>query len=159
MVQAWVSLDPRARWLFHLQSLLRLVLFWVPVSVVACVVLCGFVSMFTAVTVVAVWLFVQFLLAVWLPTFAFERWGYVVRDSDLLVTHGVFFREVVALPTARIQHVDMRQGPLEQWMGLARIQVYTASGMGSDAVIPGLDIDVADALRDRLAQVSGDDGV
>jgi membrane protein YdbS with pleckstrin-like domain len=46
--------------------------------------------------------------------------------------------------------------------GLSRLQVFTASGAGADASIPGLDRAIADALRDRLvakANAERDDGV
>ena len=45
-------------------------------------------------------------------------------------------------------------------MGLARVQVFTASGIGGDGVIPGLALVDAEALRDQLVQLGGgDDGV
>jgi len=145
--------------LFHLSALIRWLVFWLPATAVGVGVAGLWVDGSVALVGGVVWLFCQFMLAVWFPTFSFERWGYQVREADLVVAHGVFFREVIALPTGRIQHVDMKQGPLEQWLGLARLQVYTASGMGADAVIPGLDLEVAERLRDALATVSGDDGV
>ena len=66
---------------------------------------------------------------------------------------------MTSIALTRIQHVDMRQGPLEQWMGLARVQVFTASGMGADGSIPGLKFEQAQRLRDQLLQFEGDDGV
>ena len=71
----------------------------------------------------------------------------------------MLIRSIVAIPTSRIQHVDTRQGPIEQWMGLARLQVHTASGVGGDGMIPGLELPVAEALRDQLVDVDGEDGV
>ena len=44
-------------------------------------------------------------------------------------------------------------------MGLARVQIHTASGLGGDGAIPGLELDVAESLRDQLVEVDGDDGV
>jgi hypothetical protein len=37
--------------------------------------------------------------------------------------------------------------------------VFTASGAGADGVIPGLALEVAQALRDQLVAFEGDDGV
>ena len=76
-----------------------------------------------------------------------------------VIVHGVIVKEVTAIPLSRIQHVDTRQGILEQWFGLARLSIYTASGMGADGFIPGLTSEMADALRDRLVRDDGDDGV
>jgi membrane protein YdbS with pleckstrin-like domain len=103
-----------------------------------------------------------FLEAVWLPALAYAAWGWQVREHDLRVERGVLIRRETSIPLGRIQHVDTRQGPLERLFGLSRLQVFTASGAGADASIPGLDRAIADALRDRLvakANAERDDGV
>lgn len=152
-------LAERARLLFHLQALASLVLFWVPMCGVAAVAWGVAMSWLQGIIGGCVVLFALFLVAVWYPSFAFDRWGYAVTDDEVLVARGVFVRRITAIPTTRIQHVDTRQGPLEQWFGLARVQIHTASGVGGDGVIPGLELAVAEELRDRLVEVEGDDGV
>jgi uncharacterized protein len=152
-------LAPRARLLFYLQAFGRLFFFWVPATVGAGVLLSLFWSMIGGGVLALLWIFLMFLMSVWYPTYAFEHWGYAVRDEELLIARGVFFRSVTAIPICRIQHVDTRQGPLEQWFGLARLQVYTASGLGADGVVPGIELDKAEVLRDSLVKVRGDDGV
>ncbi len=156
----FVPLAERARILFHLQALSSFFFFWIPATTVTSVGAVFFISpLYVAIGAIG-WLFFLFVLALWFPSLSFDRWGYLLRDEDLVITRGVLFRIVAAIPVHRIQHVDTRQGPLEQWMGLARVQIYTASGMGADGVIPGLDVEVAEALRDELVRVAeGDDGV
>lgn len=105
------------------------------------------------------WLLVLLLLTLWMPALAHQRWAYALRGEDLLISRGVLFRVITAIPTQRIQHVDVRQGPLEQWLGLSRVQIHTASGVGADGVIPGLETATAEALRDQLVAATGDDGV
>jgi len=39
------------------------------------------------------------------------------------------------------------------------LQIYTASGMGADGVIPGLEREAAAEMRSQLIAVGGDDGV
>ena len=155
----WLTLAPRARLLFYLQAFSRLLFFWVPTTVGLGFAASLVVSPIYAGAAGVVWLFLLFLAALWIPSLAFDRWSYVVRDEDLLIARGVLVRAITAIPASRIQHVDVRQGPLEQWLGLARIQIHTASGVGADGVIPGLNLDDAEALRDQLVQVSGDGGV
>ena len=87
------------------------------------------------------------------------RWGYLIDGDVLLITWGVWFRHFVAIPLHRIQHVDIHQGPLDQMFGLSRLQIYTASGMGADGFIPGLERETAEELRTLLVAVGGDDGV
>lgn len=156
---AFEALHPRARLLFYLQAFARLLLFWVPVTTVGIVVAASTLSLTVGLVGGLSWLFLQFVLALWLPALAFDRWGYALRGADLLIRRGVIVRSVTAIPLSRIQHVDTRQGPLEQWVGLARVQIHTASGVGGDGAIPGLELETAEALRDRLVEVKGDDGV
>lgn len=98
-------------------------------------------------------------LAVWYPSRAHERWGWALREHDLVISHGVLLRQVVSIPAGRIQHVDVHQGPIERSLGLARLQVYTASGGGADGEIPGLARETADFLREKLVRREADDVV
>jgi len=158
----WNPLAPRARVLFHLQALSSLALAWVPMLGAVVAGLAIWWQVFGALMLGAAVFFVLFVGAVWLPTFQYERWGYLLRDEDLLITSGVLLRRVSAIPTYRIQHVDTQQGPLEQWLGLASVHVHTASGLGGRGTIPGLWVADAESLRDTLIQRSQqaqDDGV
>jgi hypothetical protein len=155
----WMRLDPKARQLFYIQTFSRLVLFWVPVVVTVGVAVVGQVGLALGIGVSFLWFVGLFVSAIWMPSLSYNRWAYALRDGDLLIAEGVFFRSITAIPTQRIQHVDLKQGPLEQWMGLTRVQIYTASGMGADGVIPGMALGLAESLRDQLVSVVGDDGV
>jgi uncharacterized protein len=156
------GLAPGARWLFYLNA-------WLALLPTAALLAGG-------AAVASIWLpwtvagigagvlfFLQFLAALWIPWLSFERWRWELRSDALIVSHGVLFRERTAIPLGRVQHVDVRQGPLETWFGLARIQVHTASGaLGADGMIPGLRLTVAEQLRDALVarvQAEEDDGV
>ena len=88
-----------------------------------------------------------------------RSWGYVEREDDLYITHGVLFRTLVAVPYGRMQLVEVASGPLERAFGLATVTMKTASAE-TNASIPGLAPDEAARLRDRLtelgeAQLSG----
>jgi membrane protein YdbS with pleckstrin-like domain len=79
-----------------------------------------------------------------------RAWGYAERADDLLIRHGVMFRELVVVPYGRMQFVDVKAGPLERAFDIAQVQLHTASA-GTDARIPGLSAAEAGRLRDRLA--------
>jgi hypothetical protein len=79
-----------------------------------------------------------------------RAWGYAERDEDLLVRHGVMWREIVVVPYGRMQYVDVHAGPIERLFRIAGVQLHTASA-ASDARIPGLTPDEAARLRDQLA--------
>ena len=86
----------------------------------------------------------------WLVGRRVRSFGYVERADDLLVTSGVLFRRLVIVPYGRMQLVDLVAGPVDRWMGLAKVKLHTAAAT-TDAGIPGLTPQSAAGLRDRLA--------
>jgi membrane protein YdbS with pleckstrin-like domain len=86
----------------------------------------------------------------WLVRRQVRAWGYAEREDDLLIRRGVMFRSMVVVPYGRMQYVDVQAGPLDRRLGIARVQLHTASA-GTDAAIPGLPPQEAARLRDRLA--------
>ena len=89
------------------------------------------------------------------PPARYRAWGYRLREEDLYLRHGILFRTTTIVPHARIQHVDTRHGPVDRWLGLASVVVFTAGTRGAVITIPALAADTAEALRDRLAALSG----
>ena len=79
-----------------------------------------------------------------------RSWRYAEREDELLVSHGVMFRELVVVPYGRMQFVDVTAGPLERAYGMATVELHTATP-ATDAKIPGLHPDEAGRLRDRLS--------
>ncbi|MFI5690796.1 PH domain-containing protein [Kribbella sp. NPDC051586] len=79
-----------------------------------------------------------------------RSWKYAEREDELLVTHGIMFRELVVVPYGRMQFVDVTAGPLERAYGMATVELHTATP-ATDAKIPGLHPDEAGRLRDRLS--------
>ena len=47
-------------------------------------------------------------------TRSWRSWGYVEREDDLYITHGVMFRSLIAVPYGRMQLVEVESGPLER---------------------------------------------
>lgn len=76
--------------------------------------------------------------------------GYAEREDDLLIRKGLLFVSLTVVPYGRMQYVDVEAGPLDRRLGLATVQLHTASP-GTDAQIPGLPPQEAARLRDRLA--------
>lgn len=81
-----------------------------------------------------------------------HRWE--VTDEAVYTATGWFVREWRVAPMSRIQTVDTKRGPLEQWLGLATVTVATASSSGNIA-IAGLDAAVADRVSRQLAATAG----
>ena len=82
----------------------------------------------------------------------YRSWGYLERADDLVVRHGLLFRQVTVVPYGRMQFIDVSAGPIDRLFGLATVQLHTAAA-ASDARIPGLVQAEADRLRDHLASL------
>ena len=93
------------------------------------------------------------------PSRAYRAWGYRIDDRVLELKSGIVFRVSQLLPLTRLQHVDLRQGPLERHFGLATLALHTAGTREATLRIPGLNYHVAARLRDHLIAVGGDDAV
>ena len=62
---------------------------------------------------------------------------------------GILFRRETNLTYARIQDIHLRSGLLQRWLGLANVQIQTASGSaGPELVIEGFK--EYEAIRDFL---------
>lgn len=86
-----------------------------------------------------------------------RSWGYLEQEDDLLVKGGVMFRRIVVVPYGRMQFVDVQSGPLARSFGFASITLHTAS-TATAATIPGVPIEEANRLRDRLTELGESHG-
>ena len=71
--------------------------------------------------------------------FKFRSLRYHLEDDGVAAEWGVLFRHEISLGYARIQDIHLASNLLERWLGLARIQVQTASGSSeAEMTIEGL---------------------
>lgn len=94
----------------------------------------------------ALWLFLTGI-SLWVTERGYRLMGYAVREHDILFREGIFFRSVVAIPFKRVQHVEVKEGPIERMFGLKTLEVYTAGGQSSDLSISGLQQEEAQRLK------------
>jgi putative membrane protein len=81
--------------------------------------------------------------------FRYRTLRYDVDGEGITMRWGILFRREVSLAYARIQDIQLTSNVLERWLGLARIQLQTASGSSSaEMTIEGI-LDV-EAMRDFL---------
>src|SRR5699024_12755295 len=60
-----------------------------------------------------------------------RSWGYAENADDLLVTGGVMFRRLLAIPYGRMQFVDVKAGPVQRGQGVATVAWHTSSTAAS----------------------------
>lgn len=78
------------------------------------------------------------------------RWR--LGPHGLEIHRGIWWRQEIAVPRDRIQHVDIHQGPLMRRFGLAMLIVHTAGTVDSSIGLEGLHDSVARQLRSLLTQ-------
>jgi membrane protein YdbS with pleckstrin-like domain len=91
---------------------------------------------------------------------------FAVREHDVILRSGVFFRKETVQPISRVQHVERVQGPLDKRFGLAKLKLYSAGTGGLSFAIPGLTEQTALRLqsfilerRREIRDTAGLDGI
>ncbi len=54
------------------------------------------------------------------PRRRWAAWGWALASDEVHVAHGVWTQVHTIVPLARVQHIDVAQGPLERAFGVAR---------------------------------------
>lgn len=143
----WHALPARARWLFALSGAIG-------VAIPAAVALVAFGVWIggdaARIGAAATWLLLV-LLGGWmgLRRYRWTRWR-LDADGFGLQRGRLWFTET-RVPGTRVQHIDLRRGPLERQANLSTLIVHTAGTRDSAVAVPCLDAGDAERLRDRLA--------
>jgi len=78
------------------------------------------------------------------------RWGYAFTERELHVARGWLVRVHTIVPVARVQHIDVSQGPLERGAGIATLRLHTAGTERSLVALPGISAARAEEIRDAI---------
>ena len=97
----------------------------------------------------AVTTLIAFPLTVVILYFRYHTMRYEFGPEGLRMSWGILFRHEVMLNYARIQDIHLRSNAIERAIGLARIEIQTASGSSSSVMtLEGLPD--PEAMRDYL---------
>ncbi len=102
----------------------------------------------TGLVVVLVYTFFRVGVA---PPIWWRVWRYRVTEDQLFIQRGLFVVRRTLIPLVRVQNVDTVQGPIARRFGLSEVAVSTAA---NTTTIPALADDVAEDLRDRIAELA-----
>ncbi len=147
------QLDPRIKTVWRISAIVTTAIVYVCCAVPFMLVGsfaddAGWAWMLVAVeTVLAVLSVVAF--AVVLPPLRYIRWRYQLDPEFLDISQGIIWRKRFVVPFIRVQNTDTQQGPIMRAFHLSSVTVSTAAG---NHQIPGVDIEQADALRDKAAE-------
>jgi membrane protein YdbS with pleckstrin-like domain len=81
--------------------------------------------------------------------FRYHTLRYRFDDEGISASWGILFRREIHLTYKRIQDIHVQRGPVQRWLGIATIEVQTASGSQSaELAVEG--VVEHEALRDFL---------
>jgi uncharacterized protein len=144
----WQPVDPAYKKLLRIHQLIQLLVllgalfffYWILPSEIHV-----FIYGLSAITL----LLFAWLFFIWAPNTA-KRLQYVLRDDDIQLKRGYLYWRHLAISCNRIQHLEVTQGPIERYLGLGCLVVYTAGTMGSDMKLPGLALETAQKMKAQL---------
>lgn len=84
------------------------------------------------------------------PARRWAAWGWMLGADELHVARGVWTKVHTVVPLARVQHIDVAQGPVERAAGVARLVLHTAGSANAVVVLPGVSRATAESLRDTI---------
>jgi putative membrane protein len=76
------------------------------------------------------------------------RWRF--EADELVLRQGWIFRRVRHVPYARVQNVDLAQGPLHRLCRVAEVKIETAGGGAEEAVLKVISLAQYEELRERI---------
>jgi len=153
--QAIKALNRAERPLEKLPALLQVIRLW---SLLAALLPAGLIALPGLVWMPQPWAWAAGLLpllAAWLA------WRYAARyfaayqarwlpEEGVVLNEGVWWRSEIWVPMARLQHLDVSQGPLDRRWGMASLSLHTAGTHDHKTRIHGLPLAQAQALREAL---------
>lgn len=86
---------------------------------------------------------------VFYPRLRYRRWRWQLTELAIELRFGVLVRTQETVPYFRIQQIDIAAGPVDRLLGLASLQVTSASASGS-ATLPGIAAEQAPQVRAEL---------
>ncbi|MEV8212932.1 PH domain-containing protein [Leifsonia sp. NPDC077715] len=66
--------------------------------------------------------------AVWIRPLSWRRTGFRVVDDAIVLRRGFVWRSLAIVPLARLQSLELQQGPLDAALRLAKARFHTVSG-------------------------------
>jgi hypothetical protein len=88
----------------------------------------------------------------WLGLRQFRHVAWRLDEEGIAIRRGRLFQRETRVPATRVQHLDLKRGPLQRRRNLATLIVHTAGTRHSAVTLPHLDAGDAERLRDVLGR-------
>ena len=104
--------------------------------------------LFTAYGVLSVILLMLLLTFIaWFLYVATKAIHYSIRQHDIILKSGVFWKKEVIQPLKRVQHVELTRGPIDERYGLANVRLFSAGTAMSTFRIHGVEHAIAIRIK------------
>lgn len=155
---ALTRLDPNYVWALRVQMLFT----WVPlligalvVEFVAAEVLRGepdlaFLAAVPQGALSGAVMLIALILLIFVPQRRYNARGFDMGADRLRVVRGVLWHADTIVPFGRVQHIDLNQGPIERFFGIATLTLHTAGNHNASVHLPGLSADQARQMREDI---------
>ncbi|MGN7726560.1 PH domain-containing protein [Luteimonas sp. 22616] len=97
------------------------------------------------------------VLGAWLGWRRYRHTRWLLDADGFGLRRGRLWQSDTRVPGSRVQHLDIRRGPLERHFRLTTLVIHTAGTRNSEVSVSGLDALDAERLRDHLARQTDDD--
>lgn len=95
-------------------------------------------------------LLIALALVIRIPQSRYNARGYQISADRLRVVRGLLWRSDTVVPFGRVQHIDVDQGPLERFFGIATLTLHTAGNHNASVALPGLGEELAREMREEI---------
>lgn len=93
---------------------------------------------------------IAIVLIIRIPARRYNARGFQISADRLRVVRGLLFRSDTVVPFSRVQHIDVDQGPLERFFGIATLTLHTAGNHNASVALPGLGEPQAREMREAI---------
>lgn len=107
-------------------------------------------AMFPAGIIAGPVLLIALTLIIRFPSTRYNARGYQISADRLRVVRGLLFRSDTVVPFGRVQHIDVHQGPIDRFFGIATLTLHTAGNHNASVSLPGLGEDLAREMREEI---------
>lgn len=101
--------------------------------------------------IAAMWV-ATLVVALWIAHKRYRYTFWILDEDGFAVRRGRLWQWETRVPSSRVQHLDLKRGPLERAHNLASLVLHTAGTRLSAVSISGLDDADAERLRDHFSR-------
>jgi membrane protein YdbS with pleckstrin-like domain len=87
----------------------------------------------------------------YLPKRTYETTSWQVKDSGIEIQRGIWWKHQIFIPRDRIQHTDIKQGPMMRRFGIATLVINTGGTHEPSIPLAGILMETAQSIRDQLS--------